>query len=66
MGGWRHSVSNNDYARQEEGLDESGEAPPAYIKEPERAHLGEQAGMELSDLESRERKPPDYEAGPVR
>lgn len=45
--------------RREEGLDAAGEAPPAYVKEPERAHLeGGGEGVELRGLEG---KPPDYE-----
>ena len=43
---------------REEGLDEAGEAPPAYVKEPERAHLQGGEGVELRGLEG---KPPDYE-----
>ncbi len=52
--------------RREEGLDEAGEAPPAYVKEPERVHLG---GIELRGMGGGrdvgvgglEGKPPDYE-----
>ena len=52
--------------RREEGLDEAGEAPPAYVKEPDRAHLHRADGVELRGLERMremaglERKPPDY------
>ena len=60
-----------------EGLDERGEAPPPYVKEPERAHFGDQddgrgrrrsgsgsmESVELRSWEGREAvgKPPDYE-----
>lgn len=54
-------------SRREEGLDEAGEAPPAYVKEPERVHLERGEGVELRGMaRSRETpglggKPPDYE-----
>ena len=50
-----------------EGLDEAGEAPPAYVKEPERVHLERGEGVELRgmarsrELPGSEGKPPDYE-----
>lgn len=50
-----------------EGLDEAGEAPPAYVKEPERAHVGRGEGVELRgmarlrEMGGLEGKPPDYE-----
>ena len=56
--------------RDEEGLDERGEAPPPYIKEPDRVHVREDhESVELQNSgESRTRreqagtgKPPDYE-----
>lgn len=52
---------------REEGLDEAGEAPPAYVKEPERAHLERGEAVELSgmarlrEMAGLEGKPPDYE-----
>ena len=52
---------------REEGLDEAGEAPPAYVKEPERVHLERGEGVELRGMaRSGERagvegKPPDYQ-----
>lgn len=53
----------------EEGLDEAGEAPPAYVKEPDRVHLEGRGGegVELRGMARRtemaglEGKPPDYE-----
>ncbi|KAI4265716.1 MAG: hypothetical protein L6R38_009220 [Xanthoria sp. 2 TBL-2021] len=55
--------------RTEEGLNESGEAPPPYIpKEPEPAHVGGslQLGnsIPLHDLSTLDHKPPDYDEGP--
>ena len=54
-------------AGREEGLDEAGEAPPAYVKEPERAYLERGEGSDLRGM-ARMRsmaglggKPPDYE-----
>lgn len=53
--------------RREEGLDEAGEAPPAYVKEPERVHLQSGLGVELRgmarlrEMAGLEVKPPDYE-----
>ena len=53
----------------EEGLNERGEAPPPYIKEPDRVRVREdRGGIELSNWETnRSRneqtatgKPPDY------
>ena len=52
---------------REEGLDEAGAAPRAYVKEPERVHLERGEGVELRGLtRSGERagaegKPPDYQ-----
>lgn len=63
-GRWRHGAAHD--ACPGEGLDERGEAPPAYVKEPDRAYLEGREGVELRDLESSEGKPPDYESGPVR
>ncbi|KAF6234126.1 hypothetical protein HO173_007545 [Letharia columbiana] len=54
---------------RDEGLDEAGEAPPAYVKEPERAHLDRGEGVELRgmarfrEMVGLEGKPPDYEEG---
>ena len=48
----------------EEGLDERGEAPPPYLKEPEPAHLDTREGVELHNMPPQEGKPPDYDAGP--
>lgn len=63
-GGWRHS--DTDGASPEEGLNDRGEAPPAYVKEPAQAHVEGVEDVELRDLENGEGKPPDYEAGPAR
>lgn len=55
---------------EEEGLDAAGEAPPAYVKEPERVHLEGRGGGEgvelrgmarLREMAGLEGKPPDYE-----
>ena len=51
-------------ATVEEGLDERGEAPPPYLKEPEPAHLDAREGVELHNMPAQEGKPPDYDAGP--
>ena len=50
--------------RAEDGLDERGEAPPPYLKEPEPVHHDGREGVELHDLSRREGKPPDYDEGP--
>ncbi|KAI4125569.1 MAG: hypothetical protein LQ338_004173 [Usnochroma carphineum] len=59
--------------RREEGLDESGEAPPPYVpKEPEPAYtagaqrdgLGSGHDIPLQDMERSDQKPPDYDEGP--
>ena len=47
-----------------EGLNETGEAPPAYVKEPERVHLEAGEGVELRGMTRSEGKPPDYEERP--
>lgn len=53
--------------RVEEGLDEAGEAPPAYVKEPERVHLERPEGVELRgmarlrEMVGLQGKPPAYE-----
>ena len=47
-----------------EGLNETGEAPPAYVKEPERVHLEGGEGVELRGMTRSEGKPPDYEERP--
>ena len=55
---------------REEGLDEAGEAPPAYVKEPERAHVDRGEGVELTGMTRLRQmaelgvKPPDYEENP--
>ena len=51
-------------SRVEEGLDERGEAPPPYLKEPDPVHHDGREGVELHDMSRHEGKPPDYEAGP--
>ncbi|KAL8858991.1 MAG: hypothetical protein Q9178_004472 [Gyalolechia marmorata] len=57
--------------RREEGLDESGEAPPPYVpKEPEPAYTRAQGGspgpgnIQLHDMNAMDHKPPDYDEGP--
>ncbi|KAL8779278.1 MAG: hypothetical protein Q9213_007010 [Squamulea squamosa] len=58
--------------RREEGLNESGEAPPPYIpKEPEPAYTGAPRNgpgsgndIPLHDLSRMDHKPPDYDEGP--
>ncbi|KAG8529512.1 uncharacterized protein KY384_006149 [Bacidia gigantensis] len=66
--GWRRGYgSGGTRIMHHEGLDETGEAPPPYVKEPERAHLGDDAAsVELRDWDREGRvKPPDYvERGP--
>ena len=50
--------------RDEEGLNERGEAPPPYIKQPERLHVRgrEEEDLELEEWERRSPgKPPDYQ-----
>lgn len=48
-------------------MDAAGEAPPAYVKEPEQAHLENGEGVELRgmarmrEMAGLEGKPPDYE-----
>ena len=51
-------------AARVEGLDAAGEAPPAYVKEPEPVHLRGSEGVELRGMVSSECKPPDYEERP--
>ena len=58
---WRHPGVDSTV---EEGLDERGEAPPPYLKEPEAAHLYGREGVELQHMPAQEGKPPDYDAGP--
>ena len=56
-----------DQRRTEDGLNERGEAPPPYLKEPEPVHHGRgDEGVELHEIERREGKPPDYEEGSAR
>ncbi|KAL8646821.1 MAG: hypothetical protein Q9226_006701 [Calogaya cf. arnoldii] len=55
--------------RAEEGLNESGEAPPPYVpKEPKPAHVGRALAVgnsiPLNDLSTMDHKPPDYDEGP--
>ena len=66
-GGWWHRRGHSGPDAREEGLDERGEAPPAYVKEMEPVHLqpggdgtGEE-GVELRDIRGHEGKPPDYQ-----
>ena len=66
-GGWWHRRGHSGPDVREEGLDERGEAPPAYVKEMEPVHLqpggdgaGEE-GMELRNMDREEGKPPDYQ-----
>ena len=58
---WRNA---GEEPAAEEGLDERGEAPPPYLKEPEPAHLDAREGVELHNMPAQEGKPPDYDAGP--
>ena len=58
---WRNAREDNAV---EEGLDERGEAPPPYLKEPEPAHLDAREEVELHNMPAQEGKPPDYDAGP--
>ena len=50
--------------QETEGLDERGEAPPPYVKEPERVHLGEvgrgRENEERGVMSGEMGKPPDY------
>ena len=62
-GRWRMMGVEVD-PRAQEGLDERGEAPPPYLKEPEPAHHDARAGLEMHDMGRNEGKPPEYEAGP--
>ncbi|KAL9128948.1 MAG: hypothetical protein Q9217_002464 [Psora testacea] len=72
-GRWRrHYVSSRDVTlREEEGLNERGEAPPPYLKEPEEVHLNGRERDEDVELRSwngrgmREGKPPGYEERPT-
>ncbi|MDI1485513.1 MAG: hypothetical protein OHK93_000651 [Ramalina farinacea] len=67
---WGNEAGNrNSRLDDEEGLNERGEAPPPYIKEPDRARVREErGGIELQSWETnRPRneqtatgKPPDY------
>ena len=63
---WREGLSSRGapIRTSQEGLDERGEAPPPYIKEPERAQLdtrrNEQLELRRWDENPRGR-PPDYE-----
>ena len=58
---WRNAGEDN---AAEEGLDERGEAPPPYLKEPEPAHIDAREEVELHNMPAQEGKPPDYDAGP--
>ena len=64
----RHYGGSRDLgSREEEGLNERGEAPPPYLKEPEQAHVDRREradGVELRPWSREEDvnvKPPDYE-----
>jgi len=64
VGRWGASAGQR---RAEEGLDERGEAPPPYLKEPEPTHHGSGTdGTELHDMSRAEVKPPDYSERSVR
>ena len=66
----RRRGQQEEEEEEEGGLDEAGEAPPAYVKEPDRVHLegrGGGEGVELRgmarprEMAGLEGKPPDYE-----
>lgn len=58
VGRWRGPAGET---RAEEGLDERGEAPPPYLKEPEPVHQGRgDEEVELHDMSRAEGKPPNY------
>lgn len=52
--------------RAEEGVEERGEAPPPYLKEPDPVHRADGPGTELHYLSSGEAKPPNYDEGSAR
>lgn len=56
-GAWRF---NGAEPREHDGLDERGEAPPPYIKQPDPVHHTDGPATELHDLSRAEVKPPDY------
>ena len=67
-GRWRrHYGGSRDLrSREEEGLNERGEAPPPYLKEPEAVHVNGRAHVDGVELMPWSRgglnvKPPDYE-----
>lgn len=62
-GMWRF---NGTEPREQEGLDERGEAPPPYIKQPDPVHQTDGPATELHDLSRSELKPPDYDEGSAR
>ena len=64
--GGRWTFGTGD-VRREEGLNERGEAPPPYLKEPDRAHHESGAqGLELNNMSRAEGKPPGYDEWPTR
>lgn len=56
--------SRREESRRVEGLNEQGEAPPAYVKEVKGGSVVDGVaipmGVLMRDAEGRERKPPDY------
>lgn len=58
---WRTAGADTS---MEEGLDERGEAPPPYLKEPEPVHHNGREEMELQHMPRQEGKPPEYHEGP--
>ena len=59
--GYGYGDEERGMGERVEGLNAAGEAPPAYVKEPERAHLERAEGFELGRMAPVEGKPPDYE-----
>lgn len=62
-GAWRF---NGAEPREHDGLDERGEAPPPYIKQPDPVHHTNGPATELHDLSRAEVKPPDYDEPSAR
>jgi len=63
IGRWRFGGAE---PRAAEGLNERGEAPPPYLKEPNPVHHIDGPGMELHDLSRGEAKPPGYDEASAR
>lgn len=63
MGGNR-GVRSREHRRDEDGLNEQGEAPPPYMpKEPDGALIRAESsggGIMLREMGGGDRKPPDY------